>query len=168
MGFKERLAKANAAAADAKKKNPHLGFRDWVNARPAFKDVKSISSVGLTEQRPTPVTLPKGDQILLYSWTPPHMIALANQSDGLDQLQLIREPDNNYDDNAIQAHGQNGPLGYLPREDASRYAKILDGISVPVWVQATTCTTSDGQREVVISIAPPKTLNLWLRRQRIL
>jgi hypothetical protein len=44
-----------------------------------------------------------------------------------DRLQLLREPMNPYDENAIEVLGSNGQrLGYLPRGFARRLAPLMD------------------------------------------
>ena len=39
---------------------------------------------------------------------------------------LQREPDNPYDTNAVAASSQHGIVGYLPRERAKAYGKVLE------------------------------------------
>ena len=45
-----------------------------------------------------------------------------------DRLQLVRQPNNPYDENAIEIRWRNGRilLGYLPRDHAKKVAPLLD------------------------------------------
>ena len=43
-----------------------------------------------------------------------------------DTLQLIREPDNSYDPNAVRVEWQGHKLGYVPRADAEALARFMD------------------------------------------
>ncbi|MCA0331084.1 MAG: DUF2510 domain-containing protein [Actinobacteria bacterium] len=45
------------------------------------------------------------------------------------QVLLIREPNNKYDRNAIAVRADTGTVGYLPKEDARRYAPVLDALA---------------------------------------
>lgn len=42
---------------------------------------------------------------------------------------LSREPNNKYDRNAVAIRAATGTIGYLPREDAARYAPALDALT---------------------------------------
>lgn len=44
-----------------------------------------------------------------------------------DPVELVREPANPYDKNAIAVFAKGGQLGYLRRDDAAEYAPRLDG-----------------------------------------
>jgi hypothetical protein len=64
-----------------------------------------------------------------------------------DVLHLVREPDNEFDENAVAVHWNGEPLGYLPREENRTLAVMLDaGVRLearisalhpeaPVWAQ---------------------------------
>ncbi len=43
-----------------------------------------------------------------------------------DRLELVREPDNPYDINAVRVEWRNRKLGYLPRRDNAAVARQLD------------------------------------------
>ncbi len=43
-----------------------------------------------------------------------------------DALQLVREPDNAYDRNAVRVEWQGHKLGYVPRRDNAAVARMLD------------------------------------------
>jgi hypothetical protein len=43
-----------------------------------------------------------------------------------DVLQLVREPDNEYDEHAVAVHWNGQQLGYLPREENHTMAVMLD------------------------------------------
>lgn len=43
-----------------------------------------------------------------------------------DPLQLIREPDNSYDPNAVRVEWQGHKLGYVPRADNQALARFMD------------------------------------------
>lgn len=45
------------------------------------------------------------------------------------QVLLTREPDNKYDRNAVAVRADTGTVGYLPKEDAKRYAPVLDALA---------------------------------------
>jgi len=52
-------------------------------------------------------------------------------ADGVElmtQVYLVHNSANPKDRNAIEVHGAHGLLGYLSREDAARYAPVLDGL----------------------------------------
>jgi hypothetical protein len=43
-----------------------------------------------------------------------------------DRLQLVREPDNPYDSNAVRVDWRGAVLGYVPRRDNAAVARQLD------------------------------------------
>ena len=43
-----------------------------------------------------------------------------------DMLQLIQEPDNHYDENAVEIYWRNSKLGYLPRAENTAVAQMMD------------------------------------------
>ncbi len=43
-----------------------------------------------------------------------------------DALQLVREPDNSYDANAVRVEWQGHKLGYVPRADNEALARFMD------------------------------------------
>lgn len=43
-----------------------------------------------------------------------------------DTLQLVREPDNSYDSNAVRVEWQGHKLGYVPRADNEALARFMD------------------------------------------
>lgn len=43
-----------------------------------------------------------------------------------DTLQLVREPDNSYDANAVRVEWQGHKLGYVPRADNEALARFMD------------------------------------------
>jgi hypothetical protein len=43
-----------------------------------------------------------------------------------DILQLVREPDNSYDPNAVRVEWQGHKLGYVPRADNAALARFMD------------------------------------------
>jgi hypothetical protein len=43
-----------------------------------------------------------------------------------DALQLVREPGNDFDENAIAVHWNGHHLGYLPREENNTLARMMD------------------------------------------
>ena len=43
-----------------------------------------------------------------------------------DMLQLIQEPDNPYDENAVKIYWRNSKLGYLPRVENTAVAQMMD------------------------------------------
>lgn len=43
-----------------------------------------------------------------------------------DPLQLVREPDNSYDANAVRVEWQGHKLGYVPRADNEALARFMD------------------------------------------
>jgi hypothetical protein len=43
-----------------------------------------------------------------------------------DMLQLIREPDNYYDENAVEIYWRNSKLGYVPRVENIAIARMMD------------------------------------------
>lgn len=51
---------------------------------------------------------------------------------------LVHNPANPYDSNAVEVRGACGLMGYLSREDAARYALVLDGLQRRGLVAATT------------------------------
>lgn len=45
-----------------------------------------------------------------------------------EELQLVREPKNPYDRNAVAVYSSDGQkLGYVPKEDAPMVARVIDG-----------------------------------------
>ena len=44
-----------------------------------------------------------------------------------DRLELVREPENRHDRNAVRVLWQGEPLGYLPRKENRGVAKAMDG-----------------------------------------
>lgn len=52
----------------------------------------------------------------------------AGQELTVDVL-LCREPDNRYDRNAIAIRAVTGTIGYLPKDEAARYAPVLDALA---------------------------------------
>ena len=43
-----------------------------------------------------------------------------------DMLQLIQEPDNHYDENAVEIYWRNSKLGYLPRVENTAIAQMMN------------------------------------------
>ena len=43
-----------------------------------------------------------------------------------DMLQLIQEPDNHYDENAVEIYWRNSKLGYLPRVENTTIAQMMN------------------------------------------
>lgn len=50
---------------------------------------------------------------------------LSNCEEG-DPLELVREPNNKHDNNAVAIHSEYGQIGYLYREEAMEIAPLLD------------------------------------------
>lgn len=51
---------------------------------------------------------------------------------------LSREPNNKYDRNAVAIGAATGTVGYLPREEAARYAPVLDALAAQGGIAQTT------------------------------
>lgn len=60
-----------------------------------------------------------------------------------DILQLIREPDNSYDENAIKVMKDDIHLGYIPKDLAAVIASKLDQYPDKKWTAEVTLVTSD-------------------------
>jgi hypothetical protein len=67
----------------------------------------------------------------------PVTVGSDSESEGV-QVELVAEPDNPYDVNAISVRWRNQVLGYLSREDAIRYAQPIRRIIASGLIAATT------------------------------
>lgn len=63
---------------------------------------------------------------------------------GMHSADLIREPNNEYDTNAIAVHIEGNMTGYLSRDQAERYAPALDVTGVTVQTMAVCESNGDG------------------------
>jgi hypothetical protein len=75
--------------------------------QPALEMTAKIATRG---QAPLPVQLPIVDEEPELLWF---------------QAVLVREPDNEYDSNAIAVHSTRGKIGHLSRDDAELYQDVL-------------------------------------------
>ena len=61
-----------------------------------------------------------------------------------EDVELVREPDNKYDSNAIRVDSDQGRLGYIPAQTAATLAPFMDrGNSVDAFIEAITGGTED-------------------------
>jgi hypothetical protein len=76
-----------------------------------------------------------------------------------DRLQLVREPDNPYDANAVRVEWRGLKLGYVPRRDNAAVARQLDrGTALEARVATLRENRNRSVRiefEVVVPLAPP-------------
>ncbi len=56
----------------------------------------------------------------------PAIRKLADQYFGYFDATLVREPRNPHDKNAVRIQAEFGPVGYLSRENAAKWARYLD------------------------------------------
>lgn len=64
-----------------------------------------------------------------------------------DTLELLREPDNRHDKNAVSVRWKGEPLGYLPRKENRSVAKAIDdGETVRATVENMTAETNPWKR----------------------
>ncbi len=68
--------------------------------------------------------------------------ALINQMKEGDMLELVREPDNEYDPCAIALHWNNHKIGFVPAEDNEMLSKLLD-IGIPELIAEITFLQTD-------------------------
>lgn len=61
-----------------------------------------------------------------------------NGQEVIAEVLLCREPDNRFDRNAIAVRATTGTVGYIPKEDAARYAPVLDALAANGRVAQTT------------------------------
>ena len=77
-----------------------------------------------------------------------------------DRLQLVREPDNPYDANAVRVEWRGIKLGYVPRRDNAAVARQMDrGNALEARVAALRENRNRSVRiefEVVVPLAPPE------------
>jgi hypothetical protein len=96
-----------------------------------------------------------------------HHLSEVKQSDlsPRSRVTLIREPDNEFDRNAIAVHSTNGIIGYVNKQMASRMAKVLDsgGRLSALTLAGEPSGTFTGGR-VRILAASPETID-WLETQ---
>ena len=60
------------------------------------------------------------------------LLPSALDEDGQDlivDVLLVREPTNKFDRNAVSVRATTGTVGYLPRQEAARYAPVLDALA---------------------------------------
>ncbi len=60
--------------------------------------------------------------------------------------QLVPEPDNRYDPNAVSVRINGLTVGYLPREDAARYAPVFSSLIHPGWLPQVSARVWGGDR----------------------
>jgi len=76
-----------------------------------------------------------------------------------DRLELVREPDNPYDPNAVRIDWQGCKLGYLPRRDNAAVARQLDrGTALQARVAQLVQNRNRSVRMEVEVVAPLETL----------
>ncbi|UKA64518.1 DUF4236 domain-containing protein [Arthrobacter sp. FW306-04-A] len=91
----------------------------------------------------------------------PVAVRRDSEAEGV-QVELVAEPDNPYDVNAISVRWRNQVLGYLSREDAIRYAQPVRRIIASGYIAATTARiwAYDGgdrlQARVTIALPEPE------------
>ncbi len=68
--------------------------------------------------------------------------SLINQMKEGDMLELVREPDNEYDPCAIALHWNNHKIGFVPAEDNEMLSKLLD-IGIPELIAEITFLQTD-------------------------
>lgn len=61
-------------------------------------------------------------------------------------VRLVHEPTNKYDMNAVEVRGSSGLLGFLPRDDAARYAPTFAGLQSIGHVATTSARIWGGER----------------------
>ena len=80
--------------------------------------------------------------------------SLLNQMKEGDMLELVREPDNEYDPCAIALHWNNHKIGFVPAEDNEMLSKLLD-IGIPELIAEITFLQTDAAawENVLIAIS---------------
>jgi len=68
-------------------------------------------------------------KVVGISYRPGSHDHLLQKAEG-DCLQLVREPENEYDENAIAVYDGEFKLGFIPREDAKQVAPVMDSGAV--------------------------------------
>lgn len=92
---------------------------------PSWDDVKKFMETGETL-----FPIPEGSEMhpvvgmTFLEDYPKNVLKL--QGLGEVNVKLVRNPENEYDTNAIQVHSSNGMLGHIPREVAARLAPLMD------------------------------------------
>ena len=66
-----------------------------------------------------------------------------------DALQLVREPQNAFDSNAIALHYQNHKIGFIPRESNDVISKLMDDGALQVKAEITRVQPDAGSWEQV-------------------
>ena len=98
----------------------------------ALSGVLGMAAPGARAREPAPTPAPQGWSLVLretYVAGTPHYEARRVGGDLRpgDALVLRREPDNAYDDLAIEVFTAAGPkLGYVPRADNEPFARLMD------------------------------------------
>lgn len=122
--------------------------------------------MGIFTRKPAQVTLPTGRTIEVVYWTDVHEENLSQSKAGKCRLELVREPGNRADHNAITVCNEFGPIGYLPADEAQRYARALDRASVPVFVEAIIKDQKKANRRIVVGMPQPRDLSSWLKSKK--
>jgi len=85
---------------------------------------------------------------------------LIPELDRGDPLQLVRDPENEFDTNAVQVRNENGDLlGHLPKDTAAEVAPLMDG-GTEVKAKVAEITGGSGNHygcNVTLSYYPPET-----------
>ena len=88
----------------------------------------------------------------------PAMAAAGAELRGGDRLDLVREPDNPYDPNAVRVDWQGWKLGYLPRRENLAVARRLDrGEAVEARISRLSKSRNPWKRvqiDVLLPVAP--------------
>lgn len=111
--------------------------------------------------------LPGDGDVGVYTWKAFHLEVLEATKPGRGWWQLVREPDNKADPNAVLVCSPEGPLGYLPREWAALIAPVIKAAEpVPLFAD-TRLSVSRGERQVLVRLPLPKRLKKWARRRKL-
>jgi hypothetical protein len=162
-GGRESSCRQRTPAAESRGSDPSSSGRR-ADGRPEGKRSQTIRSRALNWRffrlKPKLIVIPSGELRVVRS-SESHSPALRATPDGQLVVQLIREPTNSADKNAIQLRNQHGPLGYLTPVDARRYAKTLDRVRLPLFAHAVQQETIDG-KGIWVGMPTPCVLNAWL------
>lgn len=131
----------------------------------SWADRPRLGRMRLFSRKPKRLVLPLGEVVSTHSFDDGRHEAVQwlRPRQPLE-LELRRQPDNEVDRNAVQLHSEQGPVAYLPHDDAVRYARILDRIGQPLWVQAM-LMPGDQWSPVHASLPSARAANAWLKQQ---
>lgn len=145
MGFLSRRKKGIKVEAEVLASGSLLSIVGESFYKPALASTAKLAAPG---KPPTPVT--------------GRALGVTKKEPDLPWFQavLVREPDNEYDANAIAVYSPAGKIGHLSREDAERYQPVLTLLesrgtsgACPAFLRR----GSDGILGVVLALSSPET-----------